>query len=666
MKLLELKNKFKNVLWSIRRKRWARRVFFFVLDVFALTFAILAAFYLRFDGSPSEMQDYIEASGIILSFVLATKIPIFCVFRLYDISWSFASVRDAIYIAFANFVASMTFYSGYEFVTRGSILPAIPRSVAIIDMLLSFLFISVIRFSKRAVSYALRSFQNGNGNSSKKKNLLIIGAGNAGEQLIRSLLKNGSRFRIVGIIDDNPSKWGTYLHGIKVYGGRDKIPQILSDFDVDSVIIAIPSASGTDVKEFVKMSRNAGIKDIRILPAIAELVDGTVSIKDVRSVSLDDLLGRAQVQIELDEVASFLKGKTVMVTGSSGSIGEELCRQIAKFDPRQIILFEIDETRLFDTQRKLQYVFPDVDFVPVLGDVRDKNKVFCSVRTYSPQIIFHAAAYKHVPMMEAFPEEAVKTNIIGTYNVGRAAVKYGVEKFVFISTDKAVNPTSVMGATKRVGEMIILALNQLNVTKFVAVRFGNVLGSRGSVIPIFKEQIERGGPVTVTHPEMRRYFMTIPEAVLLVIQAGAMGEGGEVFVLDMGEPIRIVDIAKELITLMGYEADKDIPIVFTGIRPGEKLFEELLTAEEGTEATRHEKVFKARLTERLQPTQLFRYVDALSGLAYTVKRREIVKFLKAIVPSYRPYGSRRTKPVVEIGKKAENNKFHATNLMAES
>ncbi len=634
MKFVQLRE----LWWKLRRKAWTRRAFFLIFDVTALSISMALSFGLRFDGNPSELSQYFSISAIILLAVLLFKLPIFYLFKLYDISLSFASIRDAIYIAIANLVASMSLYSGYEFISRTTHFPVLPRSVAIIDFLLSLIFVALIRFSKRTASFALKSlFSYRNGKRLRK--LLVVGAGNAGEQLIRSLIKEKEKFKIVGVLDDNPSKWGTYLHGIKVYGGRKLIPYLVDKFDVDSVIIAIPSASSADVKEFIKLSRSSGVKDIKILPSISELVNGTVSVKDLRDISLDDLLGRAQVKIEFDKVSDFIKGRTILVTGSSGSIGQELCRQIAKFHPHKLLLFEIDETRLFDTHRELVTRYPNVEFKPVLGDVRDRNKVSYVFERYQPDIVFHAAAYKHVPMMEAFPEEAVKTNIIGTYNVGLAAVQYGTDKFVFISTDKAVNPTSVMGATKRVGEMIALSFNNISNTKFIAVRFGNVLGSRGSVIPIFREQIMRGGPVTVTHPEMRRYFMTIPEAVLLVLQASAMGDGGEVFVLDMGEPIKIVDIARELISLMGYEPDKDIPIVFTGIRPGEKLFEELLTAEEGTYATHHEKIFRARLSRMVDMETLSDYIEEMEQLSAEMNRKTIVLKLKEMVPTYNPNSS---------------------------
>ena len=656
MKGFKLGREIMELLWHIRRYPWSRHIFFLVTDVISLLLSIYLAFLLRFEDDPASLSTYIQILAIIYMTAVVTKLPIYWMFRLYNISWSFASIGDALQIAVANVFATMAFYTGYDFIaTRSFMLTSIPRSVFVIDFLLSLALIGLARFSKRLGTYTFRSFQafrqNGNGNH---KNILIIGAGNAGEQLVRSLIKDGKNFRVVGIIDDNPSKWNTLLHGVRIIGGRDIIKEAIEDLDVDSVIIAIPSASGKDVREFVNLSREAGVTDIKILPSIAELVNGTVNIRDIRDISVADLLGREQISIEMDMVNKFLKGKVVLVTGASGSIGEELCRQVARFEPSKVILFEVDETRLFDTHRELQYRFPNVEFVPVLADVRDREKTMAVFMEHKPDVVFHAAAYKHVPMIEAFPEEGVKTNIIGTYNVGMAAINSGVEKFVFISTDKAVNPTSAMGASKRIGEMIILALNEMGDTKFIAVRFGNVLGSRGSVVPIFKEQIQHGGPVTVTHPDMKRYFMTIPEAVLLVLQASAMGEGGEVFVLDMGEPVKIVDIAREMITLMGYKPDVDIPIVFTGVRPGEKLFEELLTAEEGTEATKHHKIFKARLNHKMSNEELMEKVFRLHELANGIRRDEIIYHMMEIIPSYRPnrnFGS----SMPEVG---ENLKHH--------
>ncbi len=419
-------------------------------------------------------------------------------------------------------------------------------------------------------------------------------------------------------------------------GKRTEIPQLAEKYEVEELLIAMPSVASRVIRETVDLGRRAGLKQIKILPGFHELISGRVGLADIREVQLEDLLGREPVHIAVREIESYLKDKVVLVTGAAGSIGSELCRQIAKFNPKELFALDQDETGLFYIENELREKFSDLKLHAIIADIRDQPKIERIFSQVRPQVIFHAAAYKHVPLMELHPDEAVKNNIFGTLVVAEAAQKWGAEKFVLISTDKAVNPTSVMGATKRVAEMLIQALNCHGKTQFTAVRFGNVLGSRGSVIPVFQEQIKRGGPVTVTHGDMKRYFMITSEAVLLVLQAGAMGQGGEVFILHMGEPVRIEDLAREMIRLSGYEPDKDIPIVFTGQRPGEKLFEELLTSEEGTIATRHEKIFVAKLTSQVPEELLQKHLKRLEALVGQNAKEEIIRLLQGMVPTYRP------------------------------
>jgi len=400
------------------------------------------------------------------------------------------------------------------------------------------------------------------------------------------------------------------------------------------MLIAMPSAPSSAIRETVELARGAGLSKIKILPFLSELFTGELGLADIRPLRLEDLLGREPVEIDTAKIEDYLRGKRVLVTGAAGSIGAELCRQIARFGPGRLIMLDQDETGIYNIENELAERFPQLERLGLVGDIRDRARMERLFAGQEPEVVFHAAAYKHVPLMEAQPDEAVKDNILGTSILGEAALARGAEKFVLISTDKAVNPTSVMGATKRAAELVILELGRHGPTRFVAVRFGNVLGSRGSVVPLFQEQIKHRGPVTVTHPKMRRYFMVTSEAVLLVLQAGAMGEGGEVFVLDMGEPVRIVDLAKELIRFQGLEPDRDIPIVFTSPRPGEKLFEDLLTAEEGTEATEHERIFIAKLNPGPEGERLAEYLKELEQLAAAGAHEEIITLLQEMIPTY--------------------------------
>lgn len=464
-----------------------------------------------------------------------------------------------------------------------------------------------------------------------RENTLIVGAGDAGEQILRSILSSkNSPYNPVGFVDDSSAKRGVMIHGVRVLGKISDMPKIINNYEVAQLIIALPTAGSKTIKDAVELGRKSGLKKIKIAPHINEIIGGMVSFRNLKDFGVEDLLGRERVFIDEKLIKDFIRNRTILITGAAGSIGSELSRQAAKFNPKKIVLLDQDETGIFNISKELNQDFPELEIESLVADVRDKEKIKHIFREFQPKIVFHTAAYKHVPLMEEMPDEAVKNNVFGTENLAEASLESGVERFIFISTDKSVNPVSVMGATKRIGEMICQAKNQQNRAKFISVRFGNVLDSRGSVIPIFREQIKKGGPVEVTSPEMKRYFMLIPEACILVLQAGAMGEGGEVFVLDMGEPIKIYDLAKEMIRLSGYEPDKDIAIVFTGKRPGEKIFEEILTAEEGTIATQNKKIFEAKLSG-VNPAELEEKIEKLKALAEEGDKEKIRQELKSAV-----------------------------------
>jgi len=503
-----------------------------------------------------------------------------------------------------------------------------PRSTILISYLLVFILCGALRLAKRVY---VRIFKIGK--ASKGERTIIVGAGDAGEQILRSIMSaKETPYMPVGFVDDNQIKQGVIIHGFKIFGRIVDLPEVVKKTEAKKVIIALPSARTSTIRKAIDSAKKAGIRKIKIAPALNEIIRGVVSFKNLKDVDVEDLLGREQAILDKKQIDLFIKNKTILVTGAAGSIGSELSRQVVNFQPATILLLDQDETGIFNIINNIGDIH-DAKIIPIVADITDKEKLKEIFKEYKPQIVFHAAAYKHVPLMQNNPDEAVKNNVFGTKILTDISLDFGVEKFVFISTDKAVNPTSVMGATKRLGEMICQTANQKNKTKFVSVRFGNVLNSRGSVIPIFREQIKKGGPVEVTHPEMKRYFMLISEACLLVMQAGAMGMGGEVFVLDMGKPIKIVDLAKDMIKLSGFEPDKDIFIDFIGVRPGEKLFEEILTAEEGTSATQNEKIFVANLS-KLDTEELSEHIRQLEDVVRFSEKDKVISLLKKIVPHY--------------------------------
>lgn len=554
-----------------------------IVDALLINTAFFVALCLRFDGSTAwqVMASYNQLSLLLT----AVMLPLLYFYKLYHRAWAYASVQELLAIIYAISLGSLiTTFLTYMLQIQQ------PRSIIVLHWAFTIIFIGGSRFAYRLFpGHGVKRVD-----AVPQKRTLIFGAGDAGALVVREYITHyNSSQPVVGFIDDDPKKQKLIIHGVPVLGTRADLPRIVDKYKIEEIIIAMPSVPGTVIKEILDTCK-VHVANIKILPGVYQLLSGEVTLNKIRPVDIEDLLGREPVKVNLVEISQYLKGKVVLVTGAGGSIGSELCRQIAVVGPSKLVILGHGENSIHKTWMELLDTFYGLDIAVEIADVRDRDKLEQVFAKHRPNVVFHAAAHKHVPLMEAHPDEAIKTNVLGTKNVAELADKVNSDIFVLISTDKAVNPSSVMGATKRLAELIVQNMFTGSQTKFVAVRFGNVLGSRGSVVPIFKEQIAKGGPVTVTHPEMKRYFMTIPEAVQLVIQAGAMAQGGEIFVLDMGEPIKIVDLARNLIKLSGFEPDKDIKIEYTGIRPGEKLFEELLTAEEGSTSTKHKRIYVAR------------------------------------------------------------------------
>jgi len=614
----------------IEKRKLARLIFFVVADAFLIFLAVYLAFIVRFEGIVPERYS-LNVWGIIFLAWLIT-IPVFYFSKLYHFTWVYVSTEELVSLVKASGLSFLILTAVFFVLREHPIFSGFPRSTLFITYSFVFILCGTVRFAKRIYLQIIPGAKR-----AEKERVLIVGAGDAGEQLLRNILtsKNGLYFPI-GFVDDSPAKQGILIHGLKVLGKISDIPQIAQKEKVESLIIAMASAGSQTIRKAVEQGRAAGLRKIKIIPPINEIISGEakIGLADLRDVGMEDLLGREPVSLDKKSIESFIQDKVVLVTGAAGSIGSELCRQIVKFNPATLIMLDQDETGIFNISEELEDKLPKLNKISLVADIRDREKIGRIFQELHPQVVFHAAAYKHVPLMEKHPDEAIKNNVVGTKILAESAIENGTENFIFISTDKAVNPSSVMGATKRMGEMICQFLNQRNSTKFVSVRFGNVLDSRGSVIPIFKEQIKKGGPVEITHPEMKRYFMVTSEACLLVMQAGAMGKGGEVFVLDMGSPIKILDLAKELIRLSGLEPDKDIPIVYTEPRPGEKLFEELLTAEEGTMATQNQKIFIANLS-KVDEEELNTGLDKLKKAADNGEKDAIIKTLKELIPNYK-------------------------------
>ena len=605
-----------------RRTPETRFAFFVVADILLIIVAVWAAFFLRFEGAIPP--DQIPAMQRVLLLAILFTLPIFYISRLYSFSWSYVGTTElvtltrAVTVSFV-LVALVIFISKeYQFFSGFS------RATLVMSYLFTFILTGGIRMAKRIYleSFAHKKITKSGGRT------LIVGAGDSGEQILRSILQGPKgRYNPIGFVDDSSFKRKTIIHGIPVLGGIGDMRHIIEQKEITTMIIALPTENAADIRGAAQIGREAGLKDIKIIPPLAEVMAGGVSVNTLRDIQVEDLLGRKTVSLDENAIKDFIKGKIVCITGAAGSIGFELSHQIARFEPAKLILIDQDETGIFTVTKNLQKHFPELQQEAFIANIRDKEKMR-DIFEERPHIVFHAAAYKHVALMERNIDEALKNNVFGTEVVAQAARANGVEKFIFISTDKAVNPSSVYGMTKRIGEIICQLYNQKETTRFISVRFGNVLESRGSVIPIFKEQIERGGPVEITDPEMKRYFMMNSEACLLVMQAGALGGGGEVFILDMGEPVLIVDLAKEMIRLSGFEPDKDIPIVFTGIRPGEKLFEDILSAEEGTVATKYQKIFMAKLAT-IEEEEFQQYMERLRKSLQARENKELFDTLRA-------------------------------------
>jgi len=601
-----------------------RSVFILMLDIMLINLAAVGALLLRFEFTlPGEyLTNYITmAWAITMAMVI-----IFWFFSLYNSLWRYASVDELVSIVLANVVGGSGVTTIFCF-TRTNM----PRSFFILFIMLSIIFTGGIRFAYRyfrqVKSIELSSDR-------RKKRVIIAGAGEAGAMVAKEMQSSGiSNMFLAGFVDDDKRKQHLKIHGITVLGKIDDIPQIAEEEYINEIIVAIPTMTSDEQKRVLSICKQTKCK-LKILPGMYELIDGKVSVSKLRDVAVEDLLGRKPVAVDIDQMCKYIEGKTVLVTGGAGSIGGELCRQIAKYGPERLIITELNENASYELQRELERVFPDLDLKVHIGSMRDRKRMEEIFKTYRPHKVFHAAAHKHVPLMENDPVEAVKNNVFGTLNIIELAHEYGVRKFVMISTDKAVNPTNVMGVTKRLAEKIIQAKNKESQTDFVAVRFGNVLGSNGSVLPLFKRQIAHMGPLTVTHKDIMRYFMTIPEAVSLVLQAGAMAKGGEVFVLDMGEPVKIYDLARDLIRLSGYEPDKDIKIEFTGLRPGEKLFEELLMDEEGIEKTENKKIYIGK-ANNIKMEDLEQKLGALRQIAQSENTGAVHAALMELVETYK-------------------------------
>ena len=617
-----------------KMKKRAKPILIFIMiavDAFVVNLAGFGALFTRFEFDYFVLvaSGFLDNFKSLMLFATVATILIFALFRLYSTVWAYAGVGELLRIITAC-ILSVSAEMIYAFIFH----IRMPRSYMLMKLLFFITAVCVIRFANRIT----RMFTSTT--LKKQKRTMLIGAGRSGDVVVREL-KNSvySENKIVCIIDDDKMKQGRFLNGIKVVGGREKIVESCEKYNVEEIIVAMPTATALQKREIINICQKTNCQ-IMTLPGIYQLANGEVDIQKIRKVDVEDLLGRDSIRINLDEISGYIKNKTVLVTGGGGSIGSELCRQISKYEPKELIIFDIYENNAYQIQQELRRSYPDLNLTVLIGSVRDRERVNDLFAMYRPDLVFHAAAHKHVPLMEDSPAEAIKNNVFGTFNVATAASEYGAEKMVLISTDKAVNPTNVMGASKRMCELIIEMMNDNSDTEFVAVRFGNVLGSNGSVIPLFKKQIEHGGPVTVTHKDIIRYFMTIPEAVSLVLQAGSYAKGGEIFVLDMGDPVRIDDLARNMIKLSGFEPDVDIKVEYTGLRPGEKLFEELLLNTEGIEKTPNDLIFIGH-PSKVSKEELLSHLDVLKN-AEKMTQDELRNEIHSIVKEFNDENARVT------------------------
>jgi FlaA1/EpsC-like NDP-sugar epimerase len=609
-----------------------RNRYLLLLDLALLFLALVLSYVLRFDTFGA--WDYFRKWWPFVPFLLVIYPVSLYIFGLYRRMWQYAGSREVLAVVVAATAASAVLAAiTYGVLRPTRILSGFSRPMLVIDWVLNILFLGGIRLSFKIV-WDLNLARRGKlPQNQKPRRVLIMGAGSAGALTVREMQNNPAiNLNPVGFVDDDPRKIGNYIHNVKVLGNRRDIPEIARRLNVDEVLIAMPTAPGKAIREIVKICEEANLR-FRTLPGMFELLNGKVWLSQIRDVQLEDLLRREPTTVNLDEVAGFLSGATVLVTGAGGSIGSELCRQIARFDPRLLVILGHGENSIYTIDQELARKFPGLKKKIVIADIRDQAKIRSLLQQFRPDIFFHSAAHKHVPLMEENVDEAITNNVLGTRNVVNAALDAGVKRFVLISTDKAVCPTSVMGATKRIAEMIVQEAANRSGRPFVAVRFGNVLGSRGSVVPLFRDQIAAGGPITVTHPEMTRYFMTIPEAVQLMIQAASVAAPGEIYALDMGEPIRIVDLAKDLVELSGLKLGHDIEIVYTGLRPGEKIHEELFTHEEQRTATTYDKIFVAR-SHPIAREQLYAMIDQMAQYAAEMDEPAIRQALLELVPDF--------------------------------
>ena len=617
--------------------QWIHKAIFLLLaDVLTILFSYFAALLLRFDFAMSTIpREYLVGYAWSMPFWVTAAVVVFYGCRLYHSIWRLASVSELRRILIAYTLLIPIYVAGGFFMRL-----RMPTSYYIMGYIISFCMTTGIRFSYRLLRFYVNRQDNSRPAAGRDR-VMIIGAGRAGQTLIKEMLSSSKmNVQVCCIIDDNPNKKGRVLEGIPIVGNRYDIVDAVKKYDINRIVYAIPATTGKNRKDILNICKDTGCR-MQTVPGVYQLVNGEVSVSKLRDVEITDLLGRAQVKVNNDEILAAIRGKTVLVTGGGGSIGSELCRQIAKSEPKKLVIFDIYENNAYEIQQELIRKYGDKLNLDVrIGSVRNTNRIRWIMDTYRPDIVFHAAAHKHVPLMEDSPNEAIKNNVIGTYKTAKAAAKAGVKKFVLISTDKAVNPTNIMGASKRLCEMVVQMMNRkCPDTDFVAVRFGNVLGSNGSVIPLFKKQIAEGGPVTVTDKNIIRYFMTIPEAVSLVLQAAYYAKGGEIFVLDMGDPVKIDDMARNLIRLSGYEPDVDIMVEYTGLRPGEKLFEELLMDEEGLQETENELIHIGKPIEMDDEwfQEKLKELDQESRL----EDGKIKEIVAGIVPTYKPDLSHR-------------------------
>ena len=684
-------------------KHWQKVAFYLVLyDIVAVNFSYFFALLLRFDLSYTRIPgEYLSAFLRFAPFYTVFSLILFCLLRLYSSLWRFASISELNRIAVASVLTTIFHSAGITIFFR-----RMPYSYYIIGCVTQFIMLILVRFGYRYITLerARRTKQ-----TAPASNAMVIGAGAAGQVILKEQRSSSeAKAKACCVIDDNPNKWGRDMMGVPIVGGRESILEAAEKYKIDLILFAIPTATAAERREILNICKETKC-ELKSLPGVYQLANGQVSLSRMRPVAVEDLLGRKPIKVNMDEIFQYIKGKKILVTGGGGSIGSELCRQIAAHDPERLIIFDIYENNAYDIEQELKAKYPKLNLTVLIGSVRDSRRINQVFETYKPDIVYHAAAHKHVPLMEASPNEAVKNNVVGTYKTAYAALKNGTQRFVLISTDKAVNPTNIMGASKRLCEMIIQSMDaiskdgrmdllpflhahedkeiegqldrltveraepekkQIHIesiknknrtgTQFVAVRFGNVLGSNGSVIPLFKKQIEAGGPVTVTHPDIVRYFMTIPEAVSLVLQAGAYAWGGEIFVLDMGEQVKIDTLARNLIKLSGYEPDKDIQIVYSGLRPGEKLYEEKLMAEEGLKKTDNELIYIGKPI----PFDVEEFLKQLEELAIASYENsgEIVQMVEKMVPTFHP-ASKKADTEEKTGTK-KTSEEHAMDEVA--